>query len=192
MSKYLSAVLFFVACLSLSCFGETNLIANPGFEDSNSTAWGGRGAKLEITTEQKHSGQQCGKASDRTDNWQGIKQSLSNKMKAGETYKISGWVRLENSVSARVIVSIEQKDDQGTKYTNIANTDATDSNWVEVSGTFTLSVMGTPSVLDIYFEGPPAGINFYVDDVSVSSLSATAAPAAEPNKPTEPNVPAKR
>ena len=194
MSKYFSAALFFAACLALSnCYGNTNLIANPGFEDSNSKAWAGRGAAFATTTEQKHSGLQCGKATDRTADWQGIKQSLLGEMQVGNTYQISGWVRLENTVAANIMVSVEQKDDNGSRYFNVAKADVTDSNWVQLSGSFTLEPMGALQVLDVYFEGPPAGTNFYVDDITIvgPSAAAVAEPNAAPAKPAEPNAVAK-
>ena len=36
-----------------------------------------------------------------------------------------------------------------------------------MSGEFTLDVDGVLSTLDVYFEGPEPGVNFYVDDVKV-------------------------
>jgi hypothetical protein len=188
-TKYFSVVLFLVGLLALSsCYGDTNIITNPGFEDSN--GWGSRGCTFTYTTAQKHSGANCGKASDRTATWQGIKQSLLGKMENGKTYQISGWVRLENAISENIIVSIEQKDGQDTKYHNVASQSATDSNWVQLSGSFTLNVTGTLEVLDIYFEGPPIGTNFYVDDVNVSGPPAAPPPAA-PAKPFDPNAKSK-
>jgi glucuronoarabinoxylan endo-1,4-beta-xylanase len=100
----------------------------------------------------------------------------------GKTYQIQGWVKLENSSSDTVIVSIEQQDDAGTNYHNIATTMATDSNWVLLSGNFTLYASGTLSVLDVYFEGPAADVNFYVDDANVYGPEA-AAPKVTPAEP---------
>lgn len=191
MIKYFNVALFFAACLAVSnCFGDTNILANPGFEDSS--AWGGRGCTLTYATEQKLSGNSSGKATGRTDTWQGIRQSILGKAQPGKTYQISGWVRLENAIRENVIVvSVEQKDDKGTNYINVASTIANDSNWFQLSGSFTLSVTGTLEVLDVYFEGPPADVNFYVDDANVFGPSAempAAPPAGEPNKPADTNA----
>ncbi len=179
--KYFGMVLFLAGCLALSpCYGDTNILANPGFEDSN--GWAARGCTFTTTTEQKHSGTYSGKASGRTQNWQGIKQSILGRVQDGNTYQISGWVRLENAAGADVVVSIEQKDDKGTRYINIAKGTANDSNWVQLSGSFTLNAVGTLTTLDVYFEGPAADVNFYVDDVNVFG------PPAAPPKPIEPNA----
>lgn len=190
--KYFGVMLFLAGFLASSfCYGDTNLVSNPGFEDSNNTSWTGRGCTFAYTTEQKHSGAQCGKASSRTDTWQGIKQSMLGKMQNGKTYHVSGWVKFEKSVSMITFtLSAEQQDDKGTQYFNIGTQlieNPGSGEWVQMSGNFTPKVTGTLKVLDIYFEGPYANVNFYVDDVNVVDTSA-AAPAA-PKAPSAPNTP---
>jgi glucuronoarabinoxylan endo-1,4-beta-xylanase len=176
--------LFFLFILSLTAaYGDTNIIVNPGFEDGNE-GWFDRTCSIEVATSPVHNGSGSGKAFDRGANWQGIKQSVFDKMVGGETYKISGWVRLDNAPNDTIAVSVEQQDDSGTHYYNIASAAATDSNWVKLSGEFTLNVRGTLSVLDVYFEGPAPGINFYVDDVNVYGPEVV---VPEP-VPVEPNA----
>jgi glucuronoarabinoxylan endo-1,4-beta-xylanase len=166
-SKGLCKSLFFLALLSLaSAFGDSNLLRNPGFE-SGIAGWTDRSCSIEAVTSPVHSGSGSARAYGRNDNWQGIKQSMVGKMVDGETYKVSGWVRLEGLSSDTVIVSVEQQDDDGVNYHNVASVTATDSNWVQLSGEFTLYVDGELSVLDVYFEGPAAGVNFFVDDANV-------------------------
>ena len=159
--------LFFFSILSLAtAHGDTNILVNPGFENGRE-GWFDRTCSIEIVTSPVRSGSGSGKAFARGANWQGIKQSVFGKMEGGSTYRISGWVRLDNASSDTVALSVEQQDDSGTNYHNIASATATDSNWVELSGEFTLNVRGTLSVLDVYFEGPAPGINFFVDDANV-------------------------
>jgi endo-1,4-beta-xylanase len=165
----------------LVLMGDANLLENPGFEDGT-TGWTGRGCEIEAVSTPVHSGSGSAKASGRTDAWQGIKQSLLGKVSNGKTYKISGWVRLDNSDSDTAIVSIEQADDNGTRYINVNSAAASNSEWVELSGEFTLDAAGTLKTLDIYFEGPAPEVNFFVDDVSVS-LAAPESSPAEPNEP---------
>ncbi|MGD0078914.1 MAG: carbohydrate binding domain-containing protein, partial [Sedimentisphaerales bacterium] len=114
------------------------------------------------------------------------KQSLIGKVQNGKTYKLSGWVRLENSNSDNIILSIEMEDDNPAKYSNLETLTCSNTEWTELSGEFTPSPSGTLKTLDIYFEGPAADVNFFVDDVSVSEVAAAPA-AAQP----EPNTPAK-
>jgi hypothetical protein len=91
-----------------------------------------------------------------------------------------------------VTISIEQTDDNGTRYMNIANGAGSNTEWVELSGDFTPSASGTLKTLDVYFEGPAQDVNFFVDDVSITGPSPDEAVQAEPNAPkTEPNAPKK-
>ncbi|MBA7585058.1 hypothetical protein ES708_27028 [subsurface metagenome] len=141
-SKGLCKSLFLLLFLSLaSAYGDTNVLVNPGFE-SGTDGWDGRNCSIEAVTSPVHSGSGSAKASGRDENWQGIKQSMFGKMVDGETYQISGWVRLENASKDTVTLSVEQQDESGTKYHNVASVTATDSNWVQLSGNFTLNVNG--------------------------------------------------
>jgi len=160
--------LFLIVFLSLvsACLGDTNIVVNPGFENGIK-GWEGRSCMI-APAAVAHSGSGSVKASDRAAGWQGVKQSVFEKMADGQTYKISGWVRLDNAARDSVSLSIEQQDGGGTNYHNVATAFVvTDSEWTLVSGTFTLEVTDTLSVLDVYFEGPKPGVNFYVDDVNV-------------------------
>ncbi len=187
-------VKYFCSCLLLSLiaaftpvFADTNLLTNPGFENGTD-GWSDRSCKIEAVTTPVHSGTKAAKVSERTDAWQGIKQSLLGKVENGKTYKVSAWVRLDNSASDNIIVSIEQTDGSGTKYKNIAKKVANNTEWVELSGEFKLEASGNLETLDIYFEGPAAGINFFVDDVSVSGPDMAKAEKADSNAvKTEPN-----
>jgi glucuronoarabinoxylan endo-1,4-beta-xylanase len=188
-SKSIYKYLFLLLLLSSAfAYGDTNILVNPGFE-SETNGWAGRSCSIEAVNTPVHSGSGSAKAYGRSDTWQGITQSIFGKMVEGETYRIEGWVRLENSPSDTVIVSIDLRDDSGNKYPNVARVTATDSNWTLVSGDFTLKdVNGTLTGLDVYFEGPAPGVNFYVDDATVygpESIAAEPVPAAP--KPAEPN-----
>jgi len=145
---------------------NTNILVNPGFE-SGTDGWAGRSCPIEPVKSIVHSGSGSAKALGREANWQGIRQSVYDTMTDGATYKISGWVRLDNAPSAQVLLSVEQQDDGGTNYHNIDTVTATDSDWVQLSGEFTLNVTGGLAVLDVYFDGPEPSVNFYVDDVVV-------------------------
>ena len=161
---YLLVVLV-IMMLTLA-YGDDNVVSNPGFE-SGKEDWFDRTCSIDVISWPVHSGRGSGKAFNRLQNWQGIKQSLFGKMVDGATYKVSGWVRLDNAASDVVAVTFEQQDDSGTKYIGVANAVANDTSWIQLSGEFTLKVSGTLSVLDVYFEGPAPGVNFYVDDVVV-------------------------
>jgi glucuronoarabinoxylan endo-1,4-beta-xylanase len=182
--KGLRRTLFLLVFLPLaSAYGDTNILVNPGFENGT-TGWSDRNCSITAVSTPVHSGSGSAKVYGRTATWQGIKQSMFGKMENGKTYQISGWVRLENAPSDTVTVSFEQQDDSGTKYHNVATVTATNSDWVQLSGSFKLDITGTLSVLDVYFEGPAPGVNFYVDDANVYG------PELAPPKPVpiEPNA----
>jgi glucuronoarabinoxylan endo-1,4-beta-xylanase len=185
-SSSLCRILFLLSFLSAgnaTGYGDTNILVNPGFE-GGTDGWAGRNCAIEAVTSVAHSGSGSVKATGRTANWQGVKQSVFDKMVNGKTYRISGWVRLENAASSTVILSVDQQDGKGNNYHNVASATATDSNWVLLSGNFTLDVNGTLSLLDVYFEGPAADVNFYVDDANVFGLEFVAARAI----PVEPEA----
>jgi endo-1,4-beta-xylanase len=178
-----------VLLLLAACYPGTDLVTNGGFENGTD-GWSGRSCEISAAASPVHSGSGSAKVSGRTEDWQGIKQSMLGKMQNGQTYQISGWVRLANAESGTVIVSIERTDDRGTDYINVGKTAAGSNDWTQVSGEFKCDLKGAPTTLDVYFEGPAAGVDFFVDDVNVCapSVSAPTEPN-EPNKPKEPNQP---
>jgi glucuronoarabinoxylan endo-1,4-beta-xylanase len=163
-------------------YGDNNILVNPGFERGRD-GWFDRTCAIEPVTSPVHNGTGSGKALNRLANWQGIKQSVFGKMVEGKTYQVFGWVRLDNAPSDTVAISFEQQDDGGTRYYGVARAAATDSGWTLLAGEFTLEVTGTLSVLDVYFEGPAPGVNFYVDDAKVYGPEVDA-PEVIPAKPS--------
>jgi hypothetical protein len=188
MVKYLCSCLLLSLLVSFTpAFGDTNLLKNPGFENGIE-GWSDRGCKIEAVTTPVHSGAKSVKVSGRTETWQGIKQSLLGKVTNGQTYKVSAWVRLDNSEADTITISIEQADDNGTKYLNVTKEAVGSVDWVQLSGDFKLDAGGTLKTLDVYFEGPAVDVNFFVDDVVVSAPEATKAEQADPNAAkTDPN-----
>jgi len=165
--KNLCSVLFFFTIMLYSCaFGDNNVLSNPGFERGKSN-WFDRTCAIEPVSSPVHSGTGAIKVISRLMNWQGVKQSIFGKVIDGKVYKMSGWVRLDNAKCDTIALSVEQQDDSGTHYIGVGRVVATDSSWVQVSGDFNLKITGTLAVLDMYFEGPSPGVNFYVDDASV-------------------------
>jgi hypothetical protein len=64
-------------------------------------------------------------------------------------------------------MTFKQTDDSGTTFSNGTSGTADNTGWTELSGNFTLTVDGTLTELFVYFEGPDAGIDIYVDDAVV-------------------------
>jgi endo-1,4-beta-xylanase len=145
-----------------------NLLTNPGFE-SGTTGWYGFGGdSFTTSTTVYRNGSYSGYASGRTQTYQGIGQSLLGIMQPGKTYTITGWVKLQNTSSDSVGLTMKQTDSSGTNYISIVRSTGNNTSWTCLSNNFTLNVSGTLTGLELYFEGPASGVNFYVDDVNVS------------------------
>ncbi|MGA2916264.1 MAG: carbohydrate binding domain-containing protein [Sedimentisphaerales bacterium] len=186
MLKYFSTALLWAASLVISpCFGDTNLLTNPGFE-SGTTGWSAMGCSFTTSATIYHSGSRSGYASNRTATWQGISQSLLGKMAAGKTYNITGWMRLENASGNgdTIAATIKKVDDSGTSYSPVCWTAGFNNEWAPLSGSYTLTVSGTLTTLLLYFEGPAAEVNYYLDDVNAVLYEP---PTPSPNATAEVN-----
>jgi enterochelin esterase-like enzyme len=147
---------------------SSNLVTNPGLETGNTAGWAVNGAgSITATTAQKHGGSYSLLSTGRTAAWNGPLSNITSQVQNGKTYTCSGWVKLDNTASDTVIMTIKKVDGSGTTYTNVATGTGSNSSWVQLSSSYALSVSGTLTELSIYFEGPASGINYYVDDVSV-------------------------
>ena len=171
-------LLLVILLMAVHAKAVENLLVNPGFEEGT-TGWGDRSCSLSTSTVSR-SGQFSGYATNRNATWQGIRQSVLDKMIPGETYSISAWIKLENSPSDQIVVTFEQRDDRDVRYIRVDQATGYDSQWTRLSGQFTLDVVGILTTLDVYFEGPAPGVNFYLDDVEVLGLAA---------EPPEPQIP---
>jgi hypothetical protein len=153
-----------------------NLLGNPGFEAGTAGwgRWGPRNTEI-ATTNFAHSGQFSARVWKRTAKQSGITTRIRSVVVPGATYRCSGWVRLENGGKQPVKLTLRQIDWENTerqRFHDVATNTATSDGWVELSGLFTLNVVGTFSDLHLFFHGPDPGINFLVDDVAIALVSA--------------------
>jgi len=164
-SLFLSIIL---VLSSGTAFGASvNILTNPGFETGNTTGWAGHSASISaVQTPTPHGGTYCGRATGRTAEWNGIQQNVLNKLVVGQSYQFSAWVRISTG-SATVKMSVQKTDNGGQTWANVATGTANSSNWVQITGNYTLTVNGTLTELLVYFEGPVSGTDIYVDDASV-------------------------
>jgi GH35 family endo-1,4-beta-xylanase len=162
-------VLLFAAIILINpIYATTNILTNPGFETGDVYGWGNMGSSIAASSTQAHQGSYSCLCTARTQYWQGPMQTILGKMNNGGTYQCSAWVRIENVSSAEVSMNIAQTDGAGTIYHVINRKMAYNNQWIQLSGQFTLNVTGSLTDLYFYFNWPDPGINFYVDDASVT------------------------
>jgi len=180
--KYFFALLFFVVVLSLlpAYCEDVNILNNPDFENGTLDGWIGRGCEISLS-EDSRSGSYSGLAHNRRSSWQGISQPVTEKIKAGESYEVSAWIKIASAETASVYITAEQSDENGTKYTRIAAGIASDSQWTQLSGTFRPEIKGKLFAMNIYVESQDSGIDIYVDDVKVFGPLADSIDSVSPN-----------
>ena len=69
-----------------------------------------------ISTSTAHLGSRSAWIQNRTDTWNGVAQSMQGVLQTNFSYKISAWVRLANSPSQSVLLTIQKTDGSGTTY----------------------------------------------------------------------------
>jgi endo-1,4-beta-xylanase len=150
----------------LSCTAQ-NLVLNPGFESGTASwfAWGP--PTFTSSTALPRTGSRSALVQNRTDAWNGVAQSVMGLLQPTNTYRISAWVRLLSGGSQPVLLTMHKVDANGTTYTTVASGTANSTGWTQLIGGYTLNVSGTLTNLNLYMEGPAAGVSFYADDFVV-------------------------
>lgn len=157
-----------------------NLLTNPGFEaPGNTSGWTTYGgtATLAASSADFQSGTQSALVSARTATTLGLAQSLLGKLSAGTGYDVRVWVKLKQPVSDKVSLGIKQTDGAGTKYVPIDSQTVPVGQWMKLGGYFRYAPTGTVTTLQLYVNGPAAGVDLYVDSVAVNSPVTYTAPA---------------
>ncbi len=146
---------------------EPNLIGNSSLEaglDGWSLPGGG---ELSTEVEESHSGLRSARASGRTDTWQGPLHEIGSFAQPGRSYDVSVWTHLDGVASATTNLTARVTcAGQAQTFLPIASGTATDSDWVELSGSVQLPECELQDVA-VYVEGPAAGVDILVDDLAV-------------------------
>ncbi|XP_062097151.1 endo-1,4-beta-xylanase 1-like [Humulus lupulus] len=162
--------------------GDGNIILNPTFEDGLNN-WSGRGCKIALHDSMGDgkivplSGKVFASATERTQNWHGIQQDISERVQRKLAYEVTAIVRIfgNNVKSSDLRATLwVQTPNQRDQYIGIANVQATDKDWTQLKGKFLLN--GSPSKVVVYLEGPPSGT-----DILLNSLVVKHAEKAPPS-----------
>ncbi|WP_341278961.1 carbohydrate binding domain-containing protein [Paenibacillus sp. FSL H8-0537] len=139
------------------------------FEDGTTHGWyaQGEGVLVANTQEAASSGSHSLKISNRSAEWQGPALDLTSYMKKGQTYTLSGKLRLPQGVTASdILLTMNRTDENGLHYyDNVSASHVTVDGWVDFEGVYTFT--GTVAGLNIYMESPNATASFYLDDFKV-------------------------
>jgi endo-1,4-beta-xylanase len=141
-----------------------NLVANPSFESSLDgwTTWGGTLSRSSATA---HQGAQSALHTGRTADWQGPVYSLTALAQTGYSYTASAWAQIATADPLNLTAKIVC--DGAEQYVNLASLSGVPGQWVFLSGILSVPQCTTLGELDLYVNGPPAGVDLLVDDVFV-------------------------
>jgi endo-1,4-beta-xylanase len=145
----------------------TNLIPDGTFESSVGS-WFSWDGVLSTTTALAHGGSRSLVSTGRAGNGP-VARSLMGLVEPGKTYQVSFWVAVGNAASADVNLTRKFScDGQSDSYSWVVNPTAVASGtWVQLTGTMAVPSCTLTDAL-IYAEGPGAGVDLYVDDVTLS------------------------
>ncbi|WP_045827400.1 carbohydrate binding domain-containing protein [Teredinibacter turnerae] len=155
-----------------------NLATNGDLEasDTDITPWavvGDGNATATLDTSVTHGGNNSLLVANRTANWNGASYDLLSVVDSNTTYNVTAQVRLASDTPDEVKISsklVLNADEAGATYGGVDGASATvaDSDWTELSGTFTTGDMSEATTFYIYFEGATASSSYYIDDLVVT------------------------
>ena len=156
------------AFLSPQPDGGPNLVSNGDFELGTS-GWFGWGGTLGASTARAHGGLQSLVVSDRSAGAGTAAYDLTSVVSSGTTHLTSFFVTIGGAATAPVNVTSKVTCmGESAVYSWVSNSSSvSDGIWAELAGPLALPDCELSEVL-IYVEGPPAGVDLYVDDVIVS------------------------
>ena len=151
-----------------------DLTTNSGFETGLAGWSASGGGNLQADINSPHSGSLAARSSGRTSTGQGLSISALAAVSPGKCYIGSAWVRTSSTTPVPVGIGAQQDDGAGTGYYYVAYPAQVTNVWTRISGILRYDVTGTTTALSININGPPAGVDLWVDDVSLVQVSTAA------------------
>jgi hypothetical protein len=150
---------------------STNLFTN-GDCQSGTTGWSPFGTGTLVVVADGHTGTACG-FTGRTATFNAPSQSLTGKVKSGDTISANAWVRIAGADSAPIQLSLKiSASGVSDAFQRIGGVTATSAGWTWIGGSAAMGFANPPTSLTMYFEGPPAGVDVQIDDASVRLIAA--------------------
>lgn len=148
--------------------------------ETGKMGWSGRSSeKVEISTDEKHSGSQSLFVSERTQIWNGVTANKSTVLNPGDAYTFGAWVMFKgDSYSNTQAFSINLQYNQNgiDQYVEVARATATKGNWTYIEGNAAIpsDALGLNVYIQTAYTQNPTSqdlMDFYIDDVSAKPLS---------------------
>lgn len=151
-----------------------NLLTNSGFEGANITGWYAFGGQaLVADTTLVKSGTYSVRTDGRSQTWNGIATDVVALVLPGKTYHVAASVSVQGATN-EVPVKLTFKVKCGTEedqYPDAATGTASNGVWTDLSGNFTVpACASTVTELVFYVQGPPSGVELYLDDASIREV----------------------
>ncbi|HEX5055606.1 MAG TPA: endo-1,4-beta-xylanase [Gammaproteobacteria bacterium] len=150
--------------------GDDNLMSNGDFE-SGTTGWSSwNGSTVGASSAQVHGGSQSLLSTARPDTNQfAVSPNIGAALAAGTSYTVSAWVYQAGAGADLVrMVSKLACDGEADAYNWVESDAAVPANtWTELSGNLVVPADCTITEALFFFEGTTAGVDVYIDDVSV-------------------------
>lgn len=150
------------------------LITNPGFEGDSTAGWAAfsaGGVTISAENTYSNSGTYSGLATGRTDTWHGISTNLIATATPDTTYHVEASVRVSVASAPVKLTFAFSCNGAGATYHDGATGTANNTGWTDLSGNATLPACATTvTQLVFYVQGPPTGVDIYIDDVSVREV----------------------
>jgi endo-1,4-beta-xylanase len=170
-----------VLLLSLLCPtpARAQVIAQYGFEDGTAQGWTSfNGASTPVaTTAAAHSGTMSLLTTTNSSGAGGPSIQLTN-LVPGASYQITAFILLTSGTPPTAANLTMKRSDPscsgGTCFDTIGNfqVSVSDSGWVQIGGTYTVSTTETGLLLYAQLIGPTSAQSFYIDDVVINQISA--------------------
>lgn len=107
---------------------------------------------------------------NRTQNWMGPAQMITDKLELFLTYQISAWVKVGHTASGPQNVNIALSVDG--QWVNGGEVEISDDRWHEIGGSFRIEKQ--PSKVMVYIQGPVSGVDLMLGSLQIFAVDRQA------------------
>ncbi len=146
------------------------------FEDNTTQGWYARstgGAAVTVVSDTVHTGDYALQVTNRSDGWHGPAVNVGSLLEVGNTYEITGCIRLaEGMTTTRANFALTYAIDGSASYPWLgSDSTTTDAEWSCMSGQFEYTTAVDDGAVTLYAEAAITNVSFYIDDVIIYRLS---------------------